>query len=688
MNKGLHANLKKRGMKFAHVNITTLSGHYADAEVLMEKAALDVFAVTESRLDCTLLDSKICPSGYTCYRKDRNRNGGGCAVFVRSKWPSKRRSDLESNSLEMVCEEICPEKAKNMIFAVMYKPPNMNQEKFISGLEQEFLAKLDDERVKDLIIMGDFNADVIALKPCKYTRKLMQTTRLHGLSQLIKEPTRVTEFTNTAIDLVFVNNTNRIVSHGVQEFGAGDHSVTFTAKKAGVCKAHVEIRDVRSFKHYNKEHFQRDIASVPWSVIESFDDINDAVVAWNNLFVDVANQHAPLKRIRTKHASKPWITNDLKELMAERDYALRVAKRSGNQEQWNEYRRLKNFTNRKIKSAETLHYKNLIESAENPKDMWRSLNSVIGSNNQGGSPFQVHDGKRLVSEPKSVATKFNKFFAAIGSKVAGRLNPVSKDAWKKYETVKEANKKSGIESTWDLQRVEQKTVQRILHSLKVNKAAGLDKIPARLLDLVLLKDVEMELAPSITYRMNKSISDGIVPDLWKVARVTPLHKSDDKLQVENYRPISVLPVLSKVVERVVHSQLNAHLHQLDFLYQHQYGFRRGYSTEQAITQLNNWVLESMDEGKVTGLLFIDISKAFDSLNHKVLLRKLEHLGLSERSLRWFRSYLTDRKQSVLINGELSEPHTITLGVPQGSILGPLLFNVYINSLPNAVKRPG
>ena len=147
--------------------------------------------------------------------------------------------------------------------------------------------------------MGDFNADVIALKPCKYTRKLMQTTRLHGLSQLVKEPTRVTEFTSTAIDLVFVNNTHRIVSHGVQEFGASDHSVTFAVRKAGVCKVDVEIRDVRSFKHYNKEHFQRDIASVPWSVVESFDDINDAVVTWNNLFVDVANQHAPLKRIRT-----------------------------------------------------------------------------------------------------------------------------------------------------------------------------------------------------------------------------------------------------------------------------------------------------------------------------------------------------------------------------------------------------
>ena len=171
---------------------------------------------------------------------------------------------------------------------------------------------------------------------------------------------------------------------------------------------------------------------------------------------------------------------------------------------------------------------------------------------------------------------------------------MSKDAWKKYETVKEANKQSDIKSTLDFQRVEQNTVQSILHSLKVNKAAGLDRIPARL-----LKDAEAELAPSITYLVNKSISDGIVPDLWKVARVILLYKANDKLQVENYRPISVLPVSSKVVERVVHSQLNAHLHQLDFLYQHQYGFRRGHSTEQAITQLNNWVLQSIDKGKVT-----------------------------------------------------------------------------------------
>jgi len=161
-----------------------------------------------------------------------------------------------------------------------------------------------------------------------------------------------------------------------------------------------------------------------------------------------------------------------------------------------------------------------------------------------------------------------------------------------------------------------------------------------------LRDAARELTPSITFLVNKSLNDGTVPALGKVGRVTPLHKTDDKLLVVNYRPISVLPALIKVMERVVHIQLSIHLDQLGYLYKHQYGFRRGHSTQQAIAQLNDWVPGAMDSEKVTGLLFVDISKAFDSLNHKNLLGKLESLGLSSRSLRWFRSYLADRRQIV------------------------------------------
>ena len=617
VNQGieLNPNLKKRGMKFAHVNIATLIGHYTDMEVLLDEAKVDVFAVTESRLDSTILDSQICLSGYVCFRKDRNRNGGSCAVFVKNKWPSKRRIDLEVDSLEMVCVEICPDKAKNTIFTVMYKPPIMKHDEFVEGFEKN-LTKLADEMNKDITTMGDFNANVIAPKLCKYSRKLMQISSLHCLNQLIKEPTRVTEHTSTAIDLIFVNNAHRFVSHDVQNFGASDHSIIFAIKKAGICKARAEIRESRSFKRYNREHFCKDIAGIRWSVIETFDEINDAVSTWNNLFVDVANRHAPLKRIRTKGGLKPWITKDIKELMAERDYALKVAKRSG--QNWDNYRNLKNFTNRKIKAAEAKYYKDLIESSLGPREMWSQK-----------------------YEPENQS----------------ELNPL------------------------DLQPVNHETVRTILNSLKVNKAAGLDKISARM-----IKDAGYELAPSIAYLVNKSITDGIVLDLWKIARVTPVYKADDKLLVENYRPISVLPVLSKILEKVVYTQLCDHLDQLNYIYPHQYGFRRGHNTAQAIAQVNNWVLESMDKGKITGLLFVDISKAFDSINHKVLLGKLGSAALSRRALKLFHSYLIDRKQSVLVNGEMSDSRSVVHDVPQGSILGPLLFNIYVNSLPNAVEN--
>ena len=371
---------------------------------------------------------------------------------------------------------------------------------------------------------------------------------------------------------------------------------------------------------------------------------------------------------------KPWITKDIKELVAERDYALKIAKRSG--QNWDNYRNLKNFTNSKMKAAEAKYYKDLIESSLGPRELWSSLSSVIGGKSTGDTLTQIQDRKTILCEPKSVASKFNKFFATIGSKISSRLRAVPIDAWLKYEPENQSEL-----NPLDLQPVNHEIVCTILNSFKVNKAAGLDKISAGM-----IKDAGYELAPSIAYLVNKSITDGIVPDLWKIASVTPVYKADGKLMVENYRPISVFPVLSKALEKVVYTQLCAHLDQLNYIYPHQYEFRRGHNTAQAIAQIYNWVLESMDKGKITGSQFVDTSIAFDSINHKVLLGKLQNAALSCEAVKWFHSYLIDRKQSVLVNEEMSDSRSVVLGILQGSILRPLLFNIYVNSLPNAVKN--
>ena len=190
------------------------------------------------------------------------------------------------------------------------------------------------------------------------------------------------------IDLIFVGNPNRFVCFGTEEFGVSDHSIVFAIKKAGIKKSSTRMQEERSYKQYRKEMFENDVSNIPWHVIETFEDINDAVAAWNSFFIDVANRHAPIRKMRSKVALTPWISAELKELTTERNYALKIAKRPGDQEQWRTYRRLKNFTNRKLKSAEALYYKELITSAVDTKEMWCFLNKVIGSNKNQGSPVQ------------------------------------------------------------------------------------------------------------------------------------------------------------------------------------------------------------------------------------------------------------------------------------------------------------
>lgn len=203
--------------------------------------------------------------------------------------------------------------------------------------------------------------------------------------------------------------------------------------------------------------------------------------------------------------------------MAERDYSFKRAKRTGKHEDWNNYRRLKTMVNNKVRSAEAVHYKGLINSASDPKKLWRSLSLAIGNNNHGSSVRYIEDdSKHLITEDKKIASKFNKYFASIGNKVAGKLRKVVMNAWEKNEDKKTER------DPWDLCPVDHETISGFIRLLKTSKVAGLDKIQTRM-----IRDSVMELTPSITYLVNKSIMDGKFPMLRKLARVTPLHKADD-----------------------------------------------------------------------------------------------------------------------------------------------------------------
>ena len=201
-----------------------------------------------------------------------------------------------------------------------------------------------------------------------------------------------------------------------------------------------------------------------------------------------------------------------------------------------------------------------------------------------------------------------------------------------------------------------------LTTLKANKPIGLDKISARL-----LKSSANTITPSVTTLLNLSIRTGKFPKLWKCSKITALFKSGDRTNASNYRPISILPTLSKILEKAVHSQLYQYLVTNNLLTRKQFGFRKGLSTVSALTSFADEVLLNMEQGKLCGAVFLDLTKAFDTVDHGILLRKLSEIGLCENSLQWFRSYITDRKQRTCCRNELSDELPITHGVPRGSI---------------------
>ena len=301
----------------------------------------------------------------------------------------------------------------------------------------------------------------------------------------------------------------------------------------------------------------------------------------------------------------------------------------------------------------------MINSLLNRKNKSTSINKLIGESGV------------IINKPESIANSFNEYFSNIALNLKNDTPSSARDHQKFL--------KNSVSRSMYLNMVDAGEVHKIINSFK-NKATKDTKI-----DALKLANTSHNFTNVLAMIINKSFQEGVFPDQMKSARVIPIHKEGSKSDVGNYRPISLLTSFSKIFEKVMHCRLLKFLESNNSLFEMQYGFRPGRSCEHALLNAQNLLLESLSKRQISLLLLIDFSKAFDMVEHKILLTKLEHYGIRGLALKWIESYLSSRKQFVSINGTNSSMQDVKYGVPQGSILGPLLFIVYINDIPETAR---
>ena len=487
----------------------------------------------------------------------------------------------------------------------------------------------------------------------------------------------MTTSTSTLIDNIFTNCFfESSLKKGIIKTPISDHFPIFAAfntdKNSSITSKKTVITK-RIFSEVNKENFKNDLRLTDWDLLNTNE--NDANIMYDNFsnkFLKLYHKHFPLKdfNVKNKDLLTPWMTKGMKKSSKQKQKLYIKYLKNKTQASENEYKNYKNLFEKLRKKGKQSYYSSLINQYKNDsKKTWQVLKEMSGKRKKPVSylPKMLKIESEFVHDQEEIANNFNNFFTNVGPNLASKI-PIVNKSFEDYLTRNE-NPIDDCELLF-------KEFEDAFKSLQRNKACGIDNVSSNI-----VIDVYDEIKQPLFQIFKHSFDTGVFPDSLKIAKVSPIFKSGDSSLLGNYRPISVLPVFSKILERIMYNRLYSYLNDKNLFYVKQFGFQKNTSTEHAILQLINEISKSFAKKELTLGVFIDLSKAFDTVNHNILLKKLESYGIRGRTKKWLRSYLADRKQYISFNkNDFTKYSNIICGVPQGSILGPLLFLIYVNDL--------
>ena len=569
---------------------------------------------------------------------------------------------------------------KNLIVLTVYRQPgHENLREFLKLLEK-WLEKYD-KGSNEIIITGDLNLDLLKFESHGFTSEYLDLLSSHGLLPVITKPTRIKHRSATLFDHIFSKMTNLISGVMLSEL-SGQHG--FTDHYPTFCIVDIGKRDQPSKENITRRYFTKeghkgrkdDLRQESWEDFYHKTNPDSAYELFQEKYSKCFEKNLTTKTFQTGHKMtprQPWMTFQILKKMKKRDQLARNTSRR------NDYKLLRNEIVKDCRRAER-NYLNekIMTNMNNVKEHWKILNNVMGKmNNKCDFPAAFKSENNWFKNPKVNAENFNTYYSNVGPSTNSSVGNSEKNASHYLSQFKDRNPHE-IET----HQFSKEDVIDACQSISKKKTCD----PYDFSQQAVLNAIHI-IAPMLAHIANCSMTEGKCPDLSKVAKVIPVYKGKgEKYLYSNYRPISLLPVFSKIIEKLVYNKIFHFLVRYNILFKSQFGFRRGHSTAHATLDFLQTIESAFLENEYAVGVFCDLSKAFDTLDHNILLSKLDHYGIRGTWLSWLKSYLSNRRQFVDLGGVRSDFKDIIVGVPQGSILGPLLFLIYINDLPASLSK--
>ena len=609
----------------------------------------------------------------------KDERGGGVAIYINDsiKFTKIKELTFVKKHFESLFVEIqLPLNGSKFVIGTIYRPPDHS----VNDFNVDILPILErySTTQQKCFILGDFNIDLFKADSHQPTGDFLYKMLSNSFINFIDNSTRITDKSSTLIDNIFSNCfSNFELVSGILINSISDHFPIFTIVPN--CKVKCKLTKTITYQNmsdYAIAGFRRKLLAHDWTHVLNDLDANQAYNSFYDVFYMYYCQSFPIitrKSSTYKDKKHVWFSKGLLISLKRKDSLYKKYVTSKAQVDKDKFVHYRNIFNSCVRSAKKLHYNRMFNNAKDPKETWKIINHLINKKPLDNSyPFEFKCDNVTYSDNISIADGFNKCFAQTGPKLAKEIQTTDKH-FSSFLGPPQPNS-IFISPTNPLE------IEKVVSKFKDKHSKGIDGISQKILKKVI--DI---ISVPLSHIFNQSLSTGHIPDSFKISKIIPLFKSGDPSSFDNYRPISILPCISKILDKLVYIRLIKFLDRYKIISLCQFGFRKNHSTTLATTVIIDKIIKNLDNGLSSVGIYLDLSRAFDTVDHDILLRKLKHYGIRGIPLLWFHNYLKNRYQTVVFKDNTSKSYPVHCGVPQGSILGPILFILYINDLENASR---